>query len=515
MTSKPKLSDLSFRRAGGASLAIAGIQISPFKSFHLFLALVLVSIVAGCKVGPNYHRPSPVGTNAMPPRFLGASTNVGDWKPAQPSAHLPRGTWWKLFNDDELNRLETLATVSNQEIAGALARLDQARASVNVARADLLPQANLDAAYVRRRTSFNDPQDGHPAGATYTFNTFAMPLTAGWEADLWGRVRRQVESARSQLAANAADLEVVKLTIQTEVAIDYITLRTVAAEHDLVARSIEAFRRSLELTTNRRKGGIASDLDVFQAETLLRSAEADLPPLKLQRAKLTHALATLCGQPAPGFALALRPLESAETPPVPVALPSELLERRPDIAAAEQRMAGANAQIGVAQSAFYPRVRINGLAGLTSIDAATWFNWPSRVWAVGPSLELPLFTGGRNRAQLAFSRAAYDELVAEYRQTVLRAFQEVEDRLAAQQLLKVELEAEAAAAASAERTLEIANHRYKGGLVTYLEVATSQSAALTRERNLVQLRGAKLAASVALIKALGGGWQTGVNQPPP
>ncbi|HWH71762.1 MAG TPA: efflux transporter outer membrane subunit, partial [Candidatus Sulfotelmatobacter sp.] len=241
--------------------------------------------------------------------------------------------------------------------------------------------------------------------------------------------------------------------------------------------------------------------------TQLRTTEAALPALQLQRTKLLHALATLCGQPATGFALATQGASGNPVPKVPVSLPSELLERRPDIAVAEQRMAAANAQVGVAQSAFYPRVRFNGLAGLQSVDAATWFDWPSRFWAVGPSLELPLFTGGRNRAQLAQARAFYHETVANYRQTVLNAFQEVEDQLANQQLLATQMEAETAAMIAAQHTLEIANNRYRAGLVTYLEVATAQSSALSLERTVVQLQGQKLVTSVGLIRALGGGWE--------
>jgi NodT family efflux transporter outer membrane factor (OMF) lipoprotein len=258
---------------------------------------------------------------------------------------------------------------------------------------------------------------------------------------------------------------------------------------------------------NRRKGGVASDLDVTQAQTQLQTTEAALPALRLQRMQVVHALATLCGQPAPVFNLAPVDNRVAEPPVVPVGLPSELLERRPDVAMNEQLMAAANAQVGAAQGAFYPRVFFNGLAGFQSIDASSWFTWPSRYWAVGPSLQLPLFTGGRNRAQLSLARATYDETVANYRQIVLTAFQEVEDQIAAQGLLRAQLEAEAAALSAAQHNLEIANNRYKAGLITYLEVAVAQSSALNLERSVVQLRGEKLVAAVGLIKAIGGGWE--------
>jgi multidrug efflux system outer membrane protein len=313
------------------------------------------------------------------------------------------------------------------------------------------------------------------------------------------------------MAASADDFESVKLTLQAELATDYFTLRALSSEYDLLARTAETYRRSLDLTVNRRRGGIATDLDVSQAQTQLRSTEAELPAVELQGKKLLHALATLCGQPATGFNLGMEAIKQANQPLWPAVVPSELLERRPDIAAAEQRMAAANAQIGVAQAAFYPRVRFDGFAGFQSVNASTWFDWPSRLWALGPSLQLPVFTGGLNRAQLAVARASYNETIASYRQIVLAAFQEVEDQLASQRLLNIQLEAEAAALEAARRTLQIANNRYTAGLVTYLEVATAQSAALNLERTLVQLEGEKLVAGVGLIKALGGGWEGGMQ----
>jgi NodT family efflux transporter outer membrane factor (OMF) lipoprotein len=495
--------------------AIAGLE-ELLRTAPGILAITL--FLAGCKVGPDYQRPPALGTNALPPAFSAPAdgTNAAEWKPAAPAAHRLGGSWWQVFGDGELNGLETLAGVHNQEMAAAIARFDEARASVNVARADFFPQVEVDPSYTRQRASFNLPYNGAPAGVSPTYNTLSALLQAGWEADVWGRVRRQVESARAQLAAGSDDLQAVKLVVQAELAVDYFTLRALEAETDVLQRTIETYRRSLELTVNRRKGGIATDLDVSQAQTQLRTAEAALPVLRLQRARLLHAIAALCGQPAVGFALAPQAGPASDTaggaaaaqpPTVPLALPSELLERRPDIAAAEQRMAGANAQIGVAQGAFYPHFRLNGLAGFESISASTWFDWPSRFWSVGPAVQLPLFTGGRIRAQLALSRAAYRETLAAYRQTVLSAFQEVEDQIAAQQLLEAQLRAETAALASAQQTLDIANNRYKSGLVTYLEVATAQTSALALERTVVQIRGDKLVAVVGLIKALGGGWE--------
>jgi len=464
-------------------------------------------------VGPDYHRPAPLGTNAMPATYsFVATTNAGAWKPATPSAHVPRGPWWREFGDPELDRLETMAEANNQDLAVAVARFDEARASVNVARADLFPQIQFDPSFVRQRASYNAPSNGKAADISPTYNTFLAQLQAGWEVDLWGRVRRQVQAARAQMQASADDVEGVKLALQAELATDYFTLRAQDSECEVLERNVVSYQRALELTVNRRKGGIASDLDVSQAQTQLRTTQAQLPAVRLQRQKLLHAIAALCGQPAPGFVLAAVSGKLQAAPNVPLTMPSELLERRPDIAAAEQRMAAANAGIGVAQGAFYPRLQINGLAGFQSVDGNSWFNWPSRFWAVGPAVELPLFTGGRNRAQLALARASCQETIGSYRQTVLAAFREVQDQIAAQELLEAQVEAEEAALTAARQTVEIAYNRYNAGLVTYLEVATSQAAELTVEQTVVELHGEQWVAAVGLIKALGGGWEAGTQQ---
>ncbi|MBI5821023.1 MAG: efflux transporter outer membrane subunit [Verrucomicrobia bacterium] len=466
------------------------------------------ALLAGCAVGPDYERPAALKSQPLPKSF------AGDWKTAQPAAHLPRGAWWEVFKDAELNRLESAAMSANESLAASVARFNQARALVDIARSDFFPQLSFNGSATRERTSKNEPSSGKPAGQAYNFNTFTVPLEMSWEPDLWGRIRRRTEAASARLSASADDVEAVRLAIQGAVAADYFALRTFDAELALVADTVETFRRSLELTRNRRKGGVASDLDVSEAETQLRTAEGQLPALQLQRAKLGHALATLCGQPAMTFTTPANPTQLLAPPAVPPTLPSELLERRPDIAATERQMAAANADVGVAQCAFFPRLVFDGLAGFQSINAGTVFNWPSRVWAVGPTLELPIFTGGRNTAQLAAARAAYDETVANYRQTVLTAFQEIEDQLAAQQLLVKLLDAETAALAAASRTQEIANNRYRAGLVTYLEVATAQSAAFDRNRAVVRIQGERCVATVGLIKALGGGWQSNTNAVP-
>jgi len=459
--------------------------------------------LAGCAVGPDYTRPRATAT--MPTAYA-SSTN--GWKVAEPQAHLPKGNWWEMFGNDELNRLEAEAANANQSLRAAVARFDEARAITDVTRAGLFPRLDLSPSATRQRVSGNRPLAGKAAGSTntWTFNDFIMPLDLSYEVDLWGRVRRSVESARAQEQANADDLETIKLSVQAEVATDYFTLRALDAEKELLNTSVGVFCKSLELTQNRRLGGIATDLDVAQAETVLKTTQAELPATMLQRAQFEHALAVLTGQPASAFTLPERPLSIAP-PIVPPGLPSELLERRPDIAAAERRMAAANASIGVAKAAFFPTIRLNGLAGFESVSAGTLFNWSSRLWSAGPSLTMPVFDAGQNSANLRLARATYEETVANYRQNVLTAFAEVEDELASQNLLASQHEAEVDALQAARKQLEIADNRYRAGLVTFLEVATAENTALDIERTTVQLRGQQLVAAVALVKSLGGSWQ--------
>jgi len=479
----------------------------------ILAALIFGLGFAGCAVGPDYHRPDVLGASAVPAAFGDAAiTNAGEWKTATPAAQLPRGSWWAMFNDAELNHLEMLAAESNQQIAVALANFDQARAVVKVARADYFPQVSAAPSVTRQRTSANTSPNSASAGKSRTFNLFNGSADASWEVDLWGRVRREVEGANARLTASAADLESMKLAIQAEVATDYFTLRALDAQAELLRQTATSYARALELTQNRRKSGIASELDVSQAETQLKTAQAQIPVVDLQRAQTRHALAVLCGQPATTFVLAAETVVSTNLPAIPLAVPSEWMESRPDIASAERNMAAANATVGVAKAAFYPRVLLNGAGGFESISASTLFDWPSHVWAVGPTLQLPLFTGGRNRAQLASAKAAYDGAVATYRQTVLQAFQEVEDQLAAQVLLARQLDEERAALASARRTLEISNNRYKSGVEQYLDVITAQTKALAHEQTVIELNGRRLAASVALIKAFGGGWTMNQSQ---
>jgi len=459
-------------------------------------ALMLV-VLSGCAVGPNYQRPEAVTT---PDSYAGSAV---EWKTATPQAHLPKGNWWEIFDDPELNQLEADATEANQDLKAAAARFDQARALADVARSGLFPRLGASFLPVRQLDSENRPVGGKPG---QTYDSFTVPFDLSYEVDLWGRVRRTVESATAQKEASADDVESVRLAMQAEVAADYFSLRALDADKALLLSSIETYRKSLALVRNRRAGGMVSDLDVAQAETILRTTEAQLPDNALQRAKFQNALAVLTGKNASLFRIEERPLDMAPLI-IPPGLPSELLERRPDIAAAERRMAAANANIGVAKAAFFPTIKLAGLAGFQSADVGTLFDWPSRLWTAGPSLTLPLFQGGQLRANLRQSEAVYEETVAKYRATVLAAFADVENNLLAERLLASEYEQELAALQSVRRQLEIANNRYSSGLATYLEVATAENAALVIEKTSVRLHGQQLVAAVALIKALGGGWQ--------
>ncbi|EEF58917.1 efflux transporter outer membrane subunit [Pedosphaera parvula] len=481
----------------------ASVHVVRWYCNQLFALMGATLVLGGCMVGPDYKRPE---ATRIPATYAGATNH--EWKVAEPRAHLPKGNWWEMFGDPELNRLEAEAASANQQLKAAFSRLEEARAITDITRSGLFPNVALSGEYTRQRTSPNQPSvlSGNAIGKPSTFNDFLVPLNLNYEVDLWGRVRRSVESARAQESATADDLGTIQLIIQAEVAADYVSLRSLDTEYAIVRSTIGVFRKSLDLTLDRRAGGIVSDLDVAQAETVYRTARAQLPAIALQRAQFQHALAVLIGKPASSFAIPERALRA--TPPViPPGLPSELLERRPDIAATERRMAAANASIGVAKAAFFPTVRLNGMAGLESVNAGTVFNWSSRFWSVGPSLTLPIFEGGALRANLRFTKATYDETVADYRQIVLTAFRDVEDNLSAQTLLASEYEEQAGALQSANRQLEIANDRYHGGLVTYLEVATAQNLVLGLERTVVQLRGQQLVTAVALVQALGGGWQ--------
>ncbi len=466
----------------------------------LFLSLLIFA--SGCAVGPNYVRPE---ATEIPANY---QVIPSEWKVATPSANLPKGKWWRIFGDSVLNNLEEEALAANQNLKASAARYEQARAQANVALSGLFPKIVVGASDTRQHDSQNRPNSstGKPFGSSYTYNNFAVPFNLNWELDLWGRVRSQIEAARASVEASADELESVRLEITSEIAADYFTLRALDADKQLLDSTIQVYRRALELVRNRRAGGLASDLDVAQAETVLRTAEAQIPADELQRQKFQDALAVLTGKNASLFHLTEEPLHT-EPPVIPPGLPSDLLERRPDIAAAERRMASANANIGVATAAFFPTVSLGGMAGLQSTNSATLFSAPSGLWAVGASLFQPLFEGGKLNAELNLAKGRYAETVAGYRETVLMAFAEVEDNLAAQRFLDKEYHASKYALESASKQLEIARNKYYYGLVTYINVSSAEATALELQRVVNRLRGERFIAAVALIKSLGGSWQ--------
>jgi len=459
-------------------------------------------ILSACTVGPKYSRPTvpvPDAYKELAPR---ASEPPNGWKTAQPQDQVLRGNWWELFNDPELNLLEERIDVSNQNLKMAEAQFRQARALVRFNRADLFPAVSAGASITSERVSANRPSIAEP-GATYGDYVFSSNVS--YEADVWGRIHRSVESARESAQASAADLQVANLSMHAELAVDYFELHGLDAEKQLLDSAVVAYQKALALTTNRFEGGLAAKAEVTQAETQLKTTQAQAIDVEVQRAQFEHAIAVLVGRPASTFSLPRLPLKVAP-PQIPVGVPSELLERRPDVAAAERRVAAANAQIGIAKAAYYPTLLLGAAAGFEGSNITNWISWPSRLWAVGHALAATVFDAGRRRAVTEQAQAAYDENVAAYRESVLNAFQEVEDNLAALSILEHEATTQDEAVDAAERSLVLSTNRYKGGLVTYLEVITAQSTALTDEQVAVNILTRRMAATVQLMKALGGGW---------
>jgi len=464
------------------------------------LVAAIVFAAAGCSVGPNYVRPSVI----VPPDYKERAEGA-EWKTAQPSDGTTRGPWWETFGDPLLNTLESQVNISNQNVLVAEAQFRQARALVLAARSQFFPTVTVGAGYTRSQQSQNLVGSAFAQQQLGTRNDFVLPLDVSWEVDVWGRIRRNVEANRASAQASAGDLETSRLLFQSEVAQDYFQLRTLDAQRQLLDAAIAAFQTSLKLTQSRYGGGVASAADVAQAETQLKTTQAQATDLGVQRAQLEHAIAVLIGQPPAMLTIPFSPL-SATPPPIPVGLPSELLERRPDVAAAERRVATANAQIGVAVAAYYPTVTLSASAGFESGSIAKWLVWPSRFFSVGPAVTETVFDGGLRGAQTAEARAAYDASVASYRQTVLGAFQDVEDNMAALRILETEAREQADAVRAAERSLSLTTNQYRAGIVSYLNVVVAQTAALTSEQTGVGIAGRRLAASVLLVKALGGGW---------
>jgi NodT family efflux transporter outer membrane factor (OMF) lipoprotein len=467
-----------------------------WETLRVLAMLCGVVLLAGCAVGPRYSRPSA----QTPPEYKELPPN---WKTAQPSDQIAKGKWWEIYQDLQLNALEEQINVSNQNLKAAQAQFEQARAIVRQTRSAYYPTVTARVSATQTHASQNRPNG--QLSPSNSFTDLVLPVDAAYEVDVWGRVRRTVEAARASAQASAADLESVSLSLHAELASDYFQLRSLDAEAQLLDSTVMAFQKALDLTENRYRGGVASQVDVAQAQTQLETTRAQAVDIRVQRAQFEHAIAVLVGQPAPTFSLPLAPL--ANTPPViPVGLPSELLERRPDIASTERRMAQANALIGVAKAAYYPTITLSASGGFEGSSASNWFSWPSGFVAGSASALVTAFDAGRRRAMTDQARSFYDESVANYRQTVLTAFQEVEDNLAALRLLQQEAQTQEGAVAAAEHSLSLSTNRYKGGVTTYLEVITAQRAALADERTAVEIAGRRMTASVFLIKALGGGW---------
>ena len=467
---------------------------------HFTVRIILVFmplLLAACTVGPDYVRPTPVET--MPTAFK----ELEGWKVAQPQDGTITERWWELYNDPILNSLVEQVAISNLNIATAEAQFRQARAVVQGAKAGYFPTLTAGATATRSRRSGNSGA-GNSGGATSS--DFQLPLDLSWELDLWGRIRRGVEASQAGAQASAADLAAVTLSAQAELASDYLQLRTLDAQRQLFDDTTAMYRKFLELTKNRYEAGVVAKTDVLQAETQLRSTEAQAIDLGVQRAQLEHAIALLIGKPPAAFSLPSTTSLATTIPIIPSGLPSELLERRPDIASSERRMAAANAQIGIAKAAYYPTIKLSAAAGLEAATLASWFTWPSRFWAVGTAVSATLFDGGLRKAQSDQATAAYDATVAAYRETVLTAFQEVEDNLAELRILEEEAQVQEQAVQAAQQVVNITTNQYQAGTVAYLNVIIAQTTSLANERTALGIVGRKLAASVLLVKALGGGW---------
>ena len=471
----------------------------------LVLVLLLVAL-EGCTVGPKYVRPSVPATAAYKEQVPASFQPSEQWQPAQPADRTGRGEWWEIFGDPELNHLEEQIAASNQTLKVAEARFREARAAIRFNRASQFPTVSTSpsANYVKNSdfsTGFSSKAQQASKG------DFVLPFDLSYEIDLWGRVRRSVAAAREEAQATAADYETAKLSLEAELALDYFELRSADAQKKLLDDTVKAFTDNLQLTENRFKGGVAPRADVAQAQTQLDTTLVQDTDVTVQRAQFEHAISILIGKPPADFSLAAAPLNS-QPPSTPVGLPSELLQRRPDVAAAERRVAEANQQIGIARAAYFPTVTLGGTAGFAGTQGSNWFTWPSAFWAVGPALAQTLFDAGRRRATSETARANYDAAVANYRQTSLTAFQEVEDNIAALRILENEAKQQQEAVASAKDSLQLFTNRYKGGVDTYLQVITAETTELANERNAIDIQRRRMDASVLLIKALGGGWDS-------
>jgi multidrug efflux system outer membrane protein len=464
---------------------------------HLLCGVPATLLFCSCAIGPDYQKPD---VSLLAPAQW-------SWVPAMPSDALPKGPWWELFHDSTLSDLETNALAGSQTLRAAVARVDQARATARAARSQFFPQLSLDPSYEHQQTSGHLPTPIPFRIPQAQYDSFSVPLDLSYEVDLWGRVRRGFESARASAQASAADYQSVLLTMTSDLAIDYFLVSSLDGEIAALRETAAARGDSARLLRAQFKTGAIAELDAVQAETALASAQADLADALRQRAETLHALALLCGRSATAFSLPEQPLRGPP-PEVPGDLPANVLERRPDVASAERTLASRNAQIGVARAAYFPAISLTGQGGYLSASADELFTGDSRVWSIGPSVSLPLFTGGRTKAQVGQARASYTEGVANYRQAILTAVKEVEDSLMQIQSRKEQAAAVDRAVDSARRQMELAKARYSAGASTYLPVADAERTLRQEQVQQAQLRGERYAASVRLIKALGGGWGT-------
>ncbi|HTP51444.1 MAG TPA: efflux transporter outer membrane subunit [Anaeromyxobacteraceae bacterium] len=460
----------------------------------------LLALAAGCSVGPNYNRPpvsAPVKWEVTEP-----------WREAVPKDAVPKSHWWSLFRDGDLETMEADLLSANETLKGAVAHLDQARASAAVQNASLFPSLSVAPAAGVERYSGNRPSGSTATFSPVTQSNYLLPFTLSYEVDLFGSVRRSIESAQAAYQASAADLENVRLVLTAELAADYFTLRQLDTEIAILNRNVENLRKGLELMKSRYAGGIASSLDVAQEETLLNATRTQATLLLLQRKQFEDAIAVLVGKPAPDFHVPAQEL-AAEPPRIDGGLPSDVLERRPDVAEAERQMAAANAQIGVATAAYFPSLALTGQGGWNSMKLSQLFNPASAFWAVMATLTQAIFDGGARGAQVDYSRAGYEAALASYRATVLNAFREVQDSLTGLEVLETARQSQAEAVASSRRQLDLATSRYVGGLVSYLDVVIAQQNLLANEQQAAVIQGQRLVTSVLLVKALGGGWDAG------
>jgi NodT family efflux transporter outer membrane factor (OMF) lipoprotein len=473
-------------------------------SIVALLLVLLFVVLEGCTVGPKYVKPTVPATPTYKEEPPASFKESDQWQPAHPGDQTSHGNWWEIFGDPELNTLEEQIAGSNQNLKVAEARFREARAAIRFNRAAQFPTISTapSASYVKS----SDFSPNFPSKVQQSSKgDFVLPFDLSYELDLWGRVRRGVAAAREEAQATAADYETAKLSLEAELALDYFELRSADAQKQLLDDTAKAYTDNLQLTENRFKGGVAPKSDVAQAQTQLDTTRVQDTDVTVQRAQFEHAIAILIGKPPAEFSLAAAPL-NYQPPSTPIGLPSELLQRRPDIAAAERRVAEANQQIGIARAAYFPTVTLGGTAGFSGSQGSNWFTWPSGFWAVGPALAQTLFDAGRRRATSESARANYDASVATYRQTSLTAFQEVEDNVAALRILEDEAQQQEQAVASSKDSLHLFTNRYKGGVDTYLQVITAQTTELASERNAIDIQRRRLDASVLLIKALGGGW---------